>query len=397
MAVNTFTFNQLATILNSIVSQATGKTGATATNTSDFVSVARIGLQTGYDPLTTAISQVLGKTIMSERPYNRKLQLIEYDEQTYGNHTRKLQIIDKPFEEDDRIKLTDGSAIDPYVVNKPAVVQTNFYGANMYQKSVTIYKDQLDSAFSGPEEFGRFITMVMQNVQDMLEQAREETARYTVLNLIGGTYVGANTPQICHLVTEYNAAIGSPTPPLTLADLQTPAYFEDFARWIFGRVATLSRALTDRTVLYHLNPTTATPVSGYISRHTPVADQRLIMYAPFFDRVNSNVLSTTFNDEYLKLIPNEMVNFWQAASSGQTINIKAGHVDSAGAVQSGNFSSSIVLGVLFDREAAGYTLKNQWSQATPFNPRGGYTNWFFHETQAYFSDNYENAIILLLD
>lgn len=397
MAVNTFTFNQLATILNSIVSQATGKTGATATNTSDFVSVGRIGLQTGYDPLTTAISQVLSKTIFSERPYGRKLQLIEADAAQYGNHVRKLQVIDKPFEEDDRIKLTDGSAIDMYEVNKPSVVQSNFYGANEYQKSMTIYRDQLDSAFSGPDEFGRFITMIMQNAQDMLEQAREETARYTVLNLIGGTYVGANTPQICHLVTEYNAAIGSPTPPLTLSDLITPTYFEDFARWIFSKVATISRALTDRTVLYHLNPTTATPVSGYISRHTPVADQRLVLFAPFFDRVNTNVLSTTFNDEYLSMIPHEFVNFWQAAGSGQTINVKAGYVDSAGAVQSGNFSSSIVLGVLFDREAAGYTTLNQWAAPTPFNPRGGYYNQFWHETCRYWNDNYENAVILLLD
>ena len=397
MAVNTFTFNQLATVLNSIVSQATGTTGTTATDTSSFVSVARIGLQAGYDPLTTAISQVLSKTIFSERPYTRKLQLIEEDEARYGNHIRKLQMIDKPFEEDDRIKLTDGQSIDMYEVNKPSVVQTNFYGANEYQKSITIYRDQLDSAFSGPDEFGRFISMVMQNAQDLLEQAREETARYTILNLIGGTYANANTPQICHLVTEYNAAIGSPTPPLTLNDLLAPTYFEDFARWIFGRVATLSRALTDRTVLYHENPTTATPVAGYISRHTPVTDQRLVLYAPFFDRINSNVLSTTFNDEYLKMIKSESVNFWQAAGSGQAITIKAGHVDSAGAVLATNFSSSIVLGVLFDREAAGTTLKNQWSQPTPMNVRGGYTNWYFHETQAYRTDNYENAIILLLD
>lgn len=397
MAINTKTFNQLATVLNSIVSQATGGAAVTATNTSQFVSVAKTGLETGYDALTTAISQELSRTIFSRRDYAGKLRLLEVDEAQYGNHDRKIQPIDKTFEEDDRIKLTDGSSIDQYVVNKPSVVQTNFYGINVYQRHMTVYRDQLDCAFSGPEEFGRFISMMMGNAIDQLEQAREETRRFTLLNLIGGTIKNAIAAQNVKLVTEYNTAIGSPSPALTLADLTTPQYFPGFARWIFGRIATASRALTDRTVLYHQNPTTATPVSGKIARHTPVADQRLVIYAPFFDRINAQVLSTTFNDEYLKLIPHEEVNFWQSAQSGQSINITAGYTTTAGAATSGAFTSSVVLGILFDKEAAGATVVNQWAQPTPFNARGGYYNQYWHESSKYYCDNFENAIVFTLD
>lgn len=397
MPVNTVTFNQLATVLNSIVSQATGATTVAATNTSTFVSQAITALNVGYDPLATAISQVLGKTIFSRRDYAGSLRLLETDEQTYGNHTRKIQPIDKPMEEDDRIKLTDGQSIDPFVVNKPSVVQTNFYGINVYQKSMTIYRDQLDCAFSSPEEFGRFIAMVMGNAMDQLEQAREETRRFTLLNLIGGTVKNNVAAQNVKLVTEYNAAIGSPSTPLTLTDLLAIDKFPDFARWIFGRITAASRALKDRTVLYHQNPTTATPVGGKIARHTPVADQRLVLYAPFFDRVNTNVLSTSFNDEYLKLLPHEEVNFWQAAGSGQAINITAGYTNTAGAATSAAFSSSVVLGILFDREAAGTVRVNQWSAPSPFNPRGGYYNQYWHESSKYFTDSYENAIVFTLD
>lgn len=397
MPINTVAFNQQATVLNSIVNQATGAATATATNTSTFVSQAVTALNTGYDPLATAISQVLGKTIFSRRDYAGKLRLLETDVQTYGNHTRKIQPIDKAMEEDDRIKLTDGAAIDQFVVNKPSVVQTNFYGINVYQKSMTIYRDQLDCAFSGPEEFGQFIGMVMGNAMDQLEQAREETRRFTLLNLIGGTVKNNVAAQNVKLVTEYNAAIGSPSTPLTLTDLLAPDKFPDFARWIFGRITAASRALTDRTVLYHQNPTTATPVSGKIARHTPVADQRLVLYAPFFDRVNTQILSTSFNDEYLKLLPHEEVNFWQAAGSGQAINITAGYTSTAGAATSGAFSSSVVLGILFDREAAGTILANQWSAPSPFNARGGYYNQYWHESAKYFTDSFENAIVFTLD
>jgi len=397
MPVNTVTFNQLATVLNSIVNQATGGSAVAATNTSTFVSQAITALNTGYDPLATAISQVLGKTIFSRRDYAGKLRLLEVSEQVYGNHTRKIQPIDKAFEEDDRIKLTDGSAIDQFVVNKPSVVQTNFYGINVYQKSMTIYRDQLDCAFSGPEEFGQFIGMVMGNAMDQLEQSREETRRFTLLNLIGGTVKNNIAAQNVKLVTEYNAAIGSPSTPLTLADLLAPDKFPDFARWIFGRITAASRALTDRTVLYHQNPTTATPVSGKIARHTPVADQRLVLYAPFFDRVNSQILSTSFNDEYLRLIPHEEVNFWQAAGSGQSINITAGYTTTAGAATSSAYTSSVVLGVLFDKEAAGTVVANQWSAPSPFNARGGYYNQYWHESAKYFTDSFENAIVFTLD
>lgn len=108
MAVNDMGFNQLATVLNSIVSQATGQTQITAADESQFISVAQIGLKTGYDPLMTAVSQVLSRTIFSVRPYQAKFRGLQADSVRYGNHVRKLTTIDKAWEEDDRIKLADG-------------------------------------------------------------------------------------------------------------------------------------------------------------------------------------------------------------------------------------------------------------------------------------------------
>ena len=50
---------QAATLLNAVVSQATGQTSlASITNVSDFVSTAQVLLQMGVDPVMNAISQV---------------------------------------------------------------------------------------------------------------------------------------------------------------------------------------------------------------------------------------------------------------------------------------------------------------------------------------------------
>ena len=394
MAVNAMTFNQLATVLNSIVSQATGKQAITATDYSSFVSVAKTGLETGYDPLSTAISQVLSRTLFSVRPYSRKFKGIEADRIQYGNHVRKINYVDKAFEEADDIKLSDGYSIDMYKVNKPQVIQTNFYGLNEYPRTVTIYKDQLDCAMQGPEEFQQFLAGIMQNVQDQLEQAREDTARATLANLIASTYYldtqSITDDQVIHLITEYNAHTGD---SVTASTVFNPSVFPDFAKWVQGRIQTLSKMFTERTVTHHLNFT-----AGDILRHTPVEDQRLFLLGGYGDQMASNVLSSVFNTEYLRTIPYEEVMFWQAIQSPDAIKLnKAGYTAADGSAASAAVDITKVWGVLMDREAAGYTISDQYSGTTPFNVSGKYYNWVLSERARYWTDNSEKAVVLMLD
>lgn len=400
--VNTMAFNQLATVLTSIVAQATGKAQITAVDESQFVSVAQIGLKTGYDPLATAVSQVLSRTIFSVRPYTAKFKGLMADSVRYGNHERKLTTIDKPFEDDQRFALADGYAIDPWIVNKPEVVTTNIYGANTYEKSLTIYKDQLDCAFSSSEEFGRFIAMIMQNASDMIEQAREETARATVTNLIAGCiYQDANSiasNRVVRLLEVYEAETGE---SLTSATVQDPDNFAPFARWMFGYLKTLSDRLTERSALYHQNYTDSSSVVHYIMRHTPLDRQKCYLFSPLLNSVSANVLSTVFYDKYLKLMDHEDVAYWQSIITPMRVLAKPS-VTTAGLtpVDMSNVNAvdnSHVFGIIFDEEACGFTEVNQWSASTPLNPRGGYTNIFWHFTHRFWTDYTENAVVLLLE
>lgn len=401
--VNTMAFNQLSTVLTSIVAQATGTAQITAVDESQFISVAQIGLKTGYDPLATAVSQVLSRTIFSVRPYTAKFKGLMADSVRYGNHERKLTTIDKPFEDDQRFNLADGYAIDPWIVNKPEVLQTNIYGANTYEKSLTIYKDQLDCAFSeGSQEFGRFIAMIMQNASDMIEQAREETARATVTNLIAGCiYQDAQsiaTNRVVRLLEVYEAETGV---SLTSATVQDPQYFAPFARWMFGYLKTLSDRLTERSALYHQNYTDTNSTTHYIMRHTPIDKQKCYLFSPLLNTVSANVLSTVFYDKYLKLMDHQDVSYWQSINTPMRVYAKPS-VTTAGLapVDMTNVSAvdnSHVFGVIFDEEACGFTEVNQWSASTPLNPRGGYTNIFWHFTHRFWADFTENAVVLLLE
>lgn len=400
---NDLTFNQLSTVLTAITNQATGVNNIAPVDTSSFVTVAQTALKTGYDPLATAISQVLSKTIFSVRPYTRKFKGLNVSNQRYGNHVRKLTTIDKPFEDDDRLKLVDGESIDQYKVNKPKVLQTNFYGANQYQKSVTIYKDQLDCAFSSPDEFASFISMVMQNASDMIEQAHEETARATINNLITGVYAAETTigevntfarsnggRRAINLLTLYNQANGV---TLKASDIFKSENFESFVKFAFSTINTHADLMTDRNSLF------ASQLTDYtVIRHTPKNRMKFYLYTDLVNKINSEVYSSIFNPDFLKLVDFEKVNFWQSVLKPSQINTKAAMLNKDGTIKTANVRTiSNVVGVLFDEEAAGYTTVNQWSQPSPFNARGGYYNQFWHFTDRYWNDFTENVVIFYIE
>lgn len=387
---NTMDFEQIATVLNAITEQATGQSSIAPVDTSSFVSVAQTALLTGYDKLSTAISQVISRTIFSVRPYGRRFAGLEADAVRYGNHVRKLQMVDGTWMEDDRLKLVNGQSVDQQVVIKPDVLQTNYYGANVRQYGITQYRDQLDQAFAGPDEFAQFVAMMMTNVSDIRNQSMDILARSTLSNFLAGKIAG-DSGNVRHMVSEYNAYAGT---NLTSQTVKQPANWGDFVRWLVGQLMTMSDALEERTTLYHIN-ITGKPVK----RHTPKRDQTLYLYSPDLNQMFTQVYASTFNDTYLKIMDYERLTFWQDPQTPDTINVKPVYIDDSGEVVNAStaIEQSNVLGVLFDREAVGYTLVNEWSAPAPFNARGGYTTFWWHWTERYWNDFSENGIVLLLD
>lgn len=392
MAVNDLTITDVGTILTSIAKQATGASTLSVNNTKDFITVAQTTLKVGYDPLIASISQVLSKTIFSIRPYYRKFAGINVSNQQFGNITRKLNISDKDWETDERLPLTDAASVDMDKVVKPSILQTNFYGANKYQRHFTIFKDQLDTAFSTPDEFGRFITMVMQNATDVIEQGHETLARSVIANFIGGILADEdNDTRTIHLLTEYNDLTGQ---TLTAETVYQADNFGNFMKFVVARIKSLSAMFTERTQLYQTQ-VTAKP----ITRHTPYRNQKLYLFSPTQYLTETAVLTDLYNDQYMKLMDFERVNFWQNPNSPDALNVMPIYLKSDGTLTSPSaaVNEPHVFGVLFDDEALGYTVVNQWSATTPFNAAGGYSNVYYHFTDRYWNDFTEKGVVLLLD
>lgn len=399
---NDLTFNQIATILNAVQQQATGQSALVATDTSSFIQAATTTLKTGYDNVYKAISAVLGRTIFSIRPYSAKLRGMEISDSMFRLHTRKLQVSDAEFEDNDTIKWPvgydedetppegTGESVDQQIIKKANVLQTNFYGMNTYQDHYTVFDEQLEVGFSRPDELARFWTMLITNIDDRFEQSRENCARSILANMIGTLSALNESGRIVHLLTEYNALTGL---SLTASTMYQPSNYVPFIRWVYGRMAAVSSKMTERSNVFQTNLT-----GHVINRHTPVERQRLFVYAPEEMQIGANVLSTTYNERFLRMAAHESVNFWQSIQTPDSVNITPGYIGANGAAVTGAAQNvSNVFALLMDEEAGGYTRTRSTIKPAPYNARGDYQNFWLKEYNKMYQDNTEKIVLFLLD
>lgn len=406
--VNDMTVKQAGAILSSLVQQATGQTVITPSTPGEFVSVATTALKTGADPILNALSQMWGRTIFSVRPYSAMFRGLEMSMERWGNATRKISMADKAVEDDARFTYPvgydadqtpatgDGKSVDMYELNKPDTLQTNFYGQAVYENSYTIFRDNLDTAFSDPAEFMRFVSMVGQNRADKLEQYRETISRGLLANYAGALLAEGQTARVVHLLTEYNTLTSL---ALTAQTVYQPDNFAPFMRWVFSRVVVLSKMMRERSEMYQ------TVINNkHVMRHTPADRLKVYMYTPAMEQMTAMVNSITYNDELTKYADFEPVNYWQSIETPDSISVNPVYTTTTGAIatKTGNGGSAGIeqagiFGLLFDEDALGYAQVNAWNQLTPFNAKGGYWNDFDHVNFRTIQDMTEKGLILLLD
>lgn len=391
MAVNELSFSQSAAFLTALYEEATGQQNSIqVVDSGSFTTVAQAVLKTGYDTVIGAISQVLSRTIFSIRPYTAKFNGIYVDSERWGNITRKINFIDGDLEDDDREPLTDGASVDQWEIKKPKVIQTNFYGFTKYQKHITIFRDQLDVAFSNPSEFRRFISGIMQNVMDQLEQIKEAEARNTLINFIAGKAAN-DSGNVINVLQEYYNETGTQLTPTTM---YAESNYIPFMKWLYSYINGLTQKLAERTLLYHMN------VSGKeVMRHTPANMLKAYMSARAMNAIDSIGLPSIFGADRLKMIDFEPVVYWQNIKDPEKVVATPTVLKAADGTLEKKTQTTVsnIIGVLFDQDALGITRKNEWMMQTGWNARGGYNNIFYHFTMAMWNDFMENGIVLRAD
>lgn len=392
MAVNNMTKEQAYQLINAIHTQATGQVAIQPTDLSSFISVAQSTLAAGYEQTLNAITQVLSRTIVSVRPYDEKFKGLEMTADQWGGIIRKLNFADTPAEADPTHATVNGQSVDPYVVKKPVVLETRFVGSDVWMDSITVFKEQLRTAFQNESAFGSFMTGLMTHLLNKRTQWLENQKRSLLANMIAAkSDIGGGS--VIHLLSEYNAATGI-TPALTATTVMQPANYGPFMKWVYARVSEVSRLMTERSQLFQQT------ITGYpIMRHTPMADQRVYFAANFLEAMDARVLADTYHDNFLRYADVEGVSFWQDINDPLKVSVTPVYVDNTGAVKaaSANVAVNNVVGIIFDRDALGYNIYRDELETSAYNPKGSYYNIFYHLDIQLQSDVTEKAAIFLLD
>lgn len=380
---------QISTLLNTILGQARLNTAAVV-DTSSFISVAQTALKCAPDVLLESISQMFtNRDIISIRPYTRKFRGLERSAMEWGNAVRKLNYVDSPMEENPAWELTDGESVDMYTVKTTDILQTNFYGQATWEQEFSVFDYQLNIAFANPYSFQAFMSGMYQNKADQREQAHESLARATILNLIGGVLLGNTTDGNVKVLTLYNAQNGT---SLTKADVLKSENFPDFLKFFVATLKIYLKLMSERSKKFQINVT-----GKPITRHTPREDIMMYLYTPFFEKAKTMVYGDIFHENYMNVGNYEEVNFWQSIEDTQAINVTAAYTDATGAVKTGTADNENVLGIIFDREAAGYNTIINRSWTTPYNGKGAYANNGISFSDRYYNDFTEKAIVFTLD
>ena len=403
MSVNTLNFEQVSTVLTSIVQQATGQTAITPTDTGSFVSVAQVALRADRDAVMNAISNILARTIFSIRPYTAKMTGLDMDTFRWGGMMRKLSIADSDSEDDAAYKYPvfydatqnpadgEGGSVDPWIIKKPNVLQTNFYGQSVYSDHMTITEDQIETAFSSPEQLGSFLSLLMTNLSNRLEMSNESLRRGLVCNAIGALYDEDASDRVIHLLTEYNTLTGE---SFTEEDIYKPENFGGFTKWVYSRVANITDLFTANSVNFQ------TKITGKpILRHTPYEYQRVYLFSPFQRQIEARVLADTFHDNFLRYSDVESIPYWQSIGAPDTVEVTPSYVDPTGTLVTPASSVTVekVFGLIFDRDAMGMTILDRRVLSTRVNESGLYRNIWVHGKQRIVFDNTEKMVLLLLD
>ena len=398
---NTLTPIDVYGIVNAMAAEMGGSVGSlTALDTSTFVTVGEALLGAGYTNTLNALSNVIGRTIVSARPYKGRFQIIVKTPAEWGGIERKISFYATATEPTESFntdingtQLIDGAAIDPWTIKKVYPLELNFCGIKVLQKSYTTWVDQLKLAFSSEAAFGDFVSGMLVNIANDLQVEIDAQNRLQVLNAIAATLDVGGTRQAVNMTAFYNAYRN--TSYSTAQLLST--YFEDFMEIFMMKLEGDMELAREYNDMFHIYPARNDDGGNALTlkRHTPPEMRRLLMYMPIIRQAEKTVFPALFDNSLLRLENFEGVEYWQNPNVPAGISVTPNVLDtSTGRSAAGNaIAEDIILGFFFDRDAIATSVKIDDVYTTGINARGKYMNTVYHWAYNYKLDQTENMIV----
>lgn len=398
----------ISAVLNSLIAQGAGANLA-ATDLSSTITVAQLAQNYGYETITGALSEILAKTLIAIRPYNKiAFQNIETDSQTYGMIQRKISYYSSKFEKEESwnyaasgagYNLKDGVSVDMYKIHKQYPLEMRYGGNKVLEKVVTRFLYQYRVAFKDQASFIQFVQGLAIEVNNSIQHMKESRNRAIVLNFIGGLYNTGKARSKVNLTQEFNTKFGT---TYTSAQLRT-THLKEFSEYLASRIKYDADMMEKDTDLFHLTPSKTDDLGNSLQllRHTPKSEQRLMLLAPFMYDIEKFVLPEIFHDGYLRMANYEAIPYWQSSEAGKegSVNVTPNQLKvSDGTTEKGKtVTTPYVIGVLYDRPACVSSFRLEDTISTPYNAAGAYYNTYYHFANDFQNDFTENGILYYME
>lgn len=404
----TMTVEQAYKMVSALYQQATGTASIAVVDTATFTAVANATWSLGYNRIVNALKEVLSGLIISEKPYEGQFREIWADAPTYGAHVLKISYLDNANAVTNPAwSLADGQTLGVHTVKLPKAYEANIYGQNTINAFVTLPRKQLRTAFESAEKMAQFFSGLMTNIRNQLNQQKEALCRSTLINYIGGkvAYAAAHTAEasnhVVHLLTEYNDKFGHNYSDIASVR-NNPASYEQFVKYIFARMNDIVAQMAIRDNRYHVNPTADARNPGVIMRHSPVDALRCYVLREWLTEIDTQVMTGVWNREYLKMLAHESVEYWQSPEERGSVIVTASYMDNDGTVKTANGDGSglsilNIFGVIFDRDALGVGVTDEFTGDTPMDVEKEAFNRYWKLDTRNYNDFTEKGVILCMD
>ena len=365
--------------------------GESAVLSEDLSNVVDLGTAIfngeAFDKYVKSLVNHIGKVIFVNRPYRGSAPSVLMDAWEYGSVVEKICSEMPEAVETEDWELTDGASYDPNVFHQPKAEAKFFNKMTTFEIDRSITERQVKQSFSSATQLNAFVSMLFNEVEKALTLRNDALIMRTINNMIvetmydqfnGGAITGAGGPKAVNLLSRFNTQYSKNL------NAATAVLDPEFIRYAAYTMALYVDRLTRMSTLFNV---------GGKPRFTPKDLQHIVMLSEFRAAADVFLQSTTFHDEYTKLVNAETVPFWQGSGTDYAFS-NTGKID---AVTASGHSQTVtgVLGCIWDRDALGVMNFNS-RVTTNYNPKAEFTNYFYKRDARYFNDLNENFVVFFV-
>lgn len=376
---------QVYQFVNDATSEALGSEGLLTEDLSNVVDVGEAVFNANaFDKYVKSLVNHIGKVIFVNRPYRGSAPSVLMDAWEYGSIVEKICSELPTATETEDWELVDGASYDPNIFHQPKVEAKFFNKMTTFEIDRSITERQVKQSFSSATQLNAFISMLFNEVEKALTIKNDALIMRTINNMIaetvysqynGAAITTAGGTKAINLLARYNTQYSkSLTAAAALLD-------PDFIRYAAYTIALYTDRLTRMSTLFNV---------GGKARFTPKDVQHIVMLSEFKSAADVFLQSSTFHDEYTKLVGAETVPYWQGSGTDYSFT-NTGKIQVA-TVAGHSQTVTGVLAAIWDRDALGVMNFNS-RVTTNYNGKAEFTNYFYKRDARYFNDLNENFVV----